>query len=290
MIMATNTSFQSTLWQKIKVHKVFSFLLVIIILAALMGILYLYYPIGVDWKETYNKLSIDFLHPYVNPTFTNPPWIIFLLPHAWLPLRIGNAINFILNATLIIFVVKRFGGDWKTLLMVFTSPPFFDLARTNNIDWIPMLALLIPPMWGLPLLVLKPHSIGAIVLVWWKKDRFSLRFFIPLLMMLSLSIIIWGAWFQKIGLITESQVWNFSPWPIGIPLGIYLAYQGFTKDDEFLAASATPFLTPYIAPYSITSILAFVGSKYKKEAFFIYAGFWIYFIVESRRLSYFHTF
>jgi hypothetical protein len=64
-----------------------------------------------------------------------------------------------------------------------------------------------------------------------------------------------------------------------------MLYRAYKADDEILAAAATPFLTPYIAPYSVTIVLALVGSKYRREAFFVYVGFWIYFIVEARRLA-----
>ena len=262
-----------------------SWLVIILLVTALILILYFYYPVGVDWEETFGQTATHLRDPYEINTFTNPPWVVFLLPHAWLPIKLGNAVNFALNLVLITAVVHKFGGDWKTLLLVFTSPPFFDLARTNNIEWIPLLATLLPPAWGLPVLVLKPHAIGGAALVWWKKEKHAIKMLIPLAAVVASSFLIWGFWPLKFGLVTDSDKWNFAPWPLGIPLGVYMLYRAYKSDDQFLAAAATPFLVPYIAPYSITAVLAYIGSKYRRAAFFVYVGFWVYFVVETRRVA-----
>ncbi len=242
------------------------------------------YPLGVDWEETYSQLPAHWRDPYEIKGFTSPPWIMLFLPHAWLPLDWGNAINLVLNILLIVVVIRRFSGGWLLLLLVFTSPPFFDLVRTNNVDWIPLLALLLPAMWGLPALVAKPQSMGGASLIWWKRSTNRLRLLLPLIIVVLLSFLIWGFWPLKIKPVNES-VWNFAPWPFLIPLGIYMLLRAYRKNDAFLAAAATPFLVPYIAPYSIAALLAFAGSKYRREAFMVYIAFWAYFIVESRRLA-----
>lgn len=246
--------------------------------------LQLYYPPAVDWEYSFSPLSEHWRNPYVIRTFTMPPWVTFLVPHAWLPLSWGNAINLSLNITVILALVRRYNGGWQTLLLVFTSPPFFDLARTNNIDWIPMLAFLIPPAWGLPLLAIKPQSMGASALIWWKREKFRWQMLLPLVLVLGISLFVWGNWIVELGLI-DNIVWNFAPWPLGIPLGVYMLVRAYKKDDVILAAVATPFLVPYIAPYSITALFALAGGKYRREVFIVYIAFWVFVIVESRRIA-----
>ena len=255
-----------------------------LLLVVFVALLQLMYPIGVDWASTFSQVDEHWRNPYVLEAFTSPPWLIALLPHAWLPTSWGNTINFGLNILVILAVVRRYQGGWKTLLLVFTSPPFFDLARTNNVDWIPLLSVLMPPMWGLPLLAIKPHTIGGIALVWWKRKRFNVLMFVPLVAVFILSLVIWGVWLLDLKPVDDTM-WNFAPWPFGIPLGAYMLYRAYKSDNEILAAAATPFLTPYIAPYSVTIILALVGCKYRREAFLVSVGFWIYLIVEARRLA-----
>jgi len=243
-----------------------------------------YYPPAVDWEYTFAATASHWRDPYAIETFTSPPWLIALLPHAWLPLAWGNALNLCLNILMIALVIRRFNGGWPLMLLVYTSPPFLDLVRTNNVDWIPLLALLLPPMWGLPILALKPHTLGAVALIWWKRSTQKIRLITPLLVVVALSLLIWGMWPLKIQTLGDVS-WNFAPWPFGIPLGIYMLYRAYRTDDEFLAAASTPFLVPYIAPYSIAGLLAFAGCKYRREAFFVYVAFWVYFIVESRRMA-----
>jgi hypothetical protein len=255
-----------------------------LIVGLLLVFLTKFYPVGVDWQWSYAPLSDQWRRPYAIETFTNPPWVIALVPHAWLPLQWGNAINLCLNILLVVLVVRRFGGGWPLMLLVFTSPPFLDLVRTNNVDWIPMLALLLPPPWGLPLLAIKPQAVGGVALIWWKRSENKIRLLLPLVVIVVLSLIVWGLWPTQIKSV-QNSIWNFAPWPFAIPLGLYMLFRAYRRDDEFLAAAATPFLVPYIAPYSLVTLLAFSGSKYRREAFFVYVGFWIYFIVETRRIE-----
>lgn len=122
-----------------------------------------------------------------------------------------------------------------------------------------------------------------VALIWWKQRGFDWRFPLPVVALGVLSVLIWGLWFTEIGLIETAGFWNFAPFPFFIPVGLYLLWRAYQTEDAFMAAAATPFLTPYIAPYSLTVVFAFVGCKYKKEVFFVWSGFWIYFIVEFRR-------
>ena len=139
-------------------------------------------------------------------------------------------------------------------------------------------------MWGLPLLVLKPHTLGGVALIWWKRSTQKIRLITPLVVVVALSFLIWGIWPLQIHSLTDVK-WNFAPWPFGIVLGAYMLFRAYQQDDEFLAAAATPFLVPYIAPYSLAGVLAFVGCKYRREAFFVYVAFWVYFIVETRLMG-----
>jgi len=243
-----------------------------------------FYPVGVDWEETYSQIPEHWRDPYEIKGFTSPPWIMVFLPHAWLPVEWGNAINLVLNLVLIILVITRFNGGWALMLLVFTSAPFIDLVRTNNVDWIPLLALLLPAMWGLPVLFAKPQALGGAAVIWWKQSANRIRLLIPVAIVLALSFIVWGFWPLEIKPVNQT-VWNFAPWPFLIPLGAYMLFRAYRSNDIFMAAAATPFLVPYIAPYSIASLLAFSGSKYRREALIVYIAFWVYFIVESRRLG-----
>jgi len=244
-----------------------------------------FYPIGVDWQYTFSELPLRLDDPFqvANGSFTNPPWVIALLPHAFLPLTWGNAVNFALTIMVLGILIWKYKGGWQALVMTFTSPVMLDLARTNNVDWIPALAFLIPPMWGLPLLAVKPQTLGAAALIWWKKEKFNPLMVVPLVVVIVLSFIIWGFWPARVGLLELAPNWNFAPFPFMIPLGMYMLWKAWQAEDEILAAAATPFLVPYFAPYSITPLLALVACKYRKIAFVVYIAWWVFLIVDYRR-------
>jgi hypothetical protein len=261
-----------------------------VLVAVLVFIFYRYAPVGVDWQETYHVAASKWRDPYDDTLFTNPPWALLLLPHAFFDLSLGNAINMLLNFAVLLLVIRRFGGGTSAILIVFTSPFIIDLARTNNIDWIPALSLLLTPTWGLLLLAVKPQSIGAVALIWWKEQKFSLRIFVPTLVVLGISFLVYGIWVTRLaGLPDHAGFWNIAPFPFGIPLGLYLLYVAYRAKDAddgvVLAALATAFLTPYVAPYSLNTVMALGASRYRREAFIVWVASWVYVIYTANRMS-----
>ena len=255
------------------------------VLVAIVIAVRAFVPIGVDWQGTFATLPDVWRNPYANEMFTNPPWIIALLPHAWLPLSWGNAINFVLNIAIISALIIRYKGGVVAFLLTFTSPMMIELLRTGNVDWIPALAFLLPPMWGLPLLFIKPQVLGGAALIWWKRSGYSIRMFVPLVILLLISIAIWGLWMTVGGLPDQAFWWNFAPFPLGIPLGIYLLVRAFREDDEIMAAGSTAFLVPYFASYSLVPLMALLSTRYPRAAFVLYIGFWWFLVVHMRRFG-----
>ncbi|MCB0194825.1 MAG: hypothetical protein KDJ65_22945 [Anaerolineae bacterium] len=251
---------------------------VILCLIVSVALLTKFYPLGVDWRVTFSQLS--FADPYSVDSFFNPPFTVLFLPHHVLPLHLSNAINFTLNIIVIAFAIYRLNGGWLAMALVFTSPVFFDLARTNNIDWLPLLGLVLGPYWGILFLVSKPQSLGGALLIWAKRDWKVLL--IPLAAIL-LAFAIWG--FRPTNFVSPplDASFNFSPFPIGIPYGLYLLWQAWKSDDSYLAAVATPLLVPYIAPYSLTGVLCILSCRHKKAAMWFYFAIWAFVIVEIRR-------
>ncbi|NDJ84493.1 MAG: hypothetical protein GYB66_01275 [Chloroflexi bacterium] len=270
-----------------KSERYLAFAILTITAIVMIAMFRLVYPVGVDWAETYYPAMRHLGAPYAHSDLAGLPWILFFVPHALLPLQWGNALNIFLNISVPLLYIRVNQGGWFAILIVFTSSLFFDLARTNNVDWIPLVAFLLPPIWGLPLLLAKPQAVGGAALIWWKRQRFSVRMLAPMVVIIVAAIVIWGT--QPIDGIRDvnpgNTAWNFAPWPFFIPLGLYLLYRGFKDDDEVLAAAATPFMVPYLAPYSLVALLTVIACKYRREALYIHLAFWMHFIVYSRRLE-----
>jgi len=218
------------------------------------------------------------------PGYINPPWAALLVLFGLFPLRLSNAINFLINVIVLFLLIKKVNGGWLGIILCFTSPFFWDLARVNPIDWIPVLGFILPTAWGLPLMAAKPQTLGAAAIVKWKNEKFKLTTLIPLGIVVAASFLIWGNWLPQGTNLLINKDWNFSFWPISIPLGIYVFYHAYKNSDEILAGAATPLLVPYIAPYSLACLIGLLSGKHKKLAITIYIVSVWYFFVEYRRL------
>ena len=136
------------------------------------------------------------------------------------------------------------------------------------------------------ILAVKPQIFGGVALVWWKERNHSLKMFIPVLIVIALSIVTYGLWMTRgIGLPENAGLWNLAPFPLGIPVGLWLLYQGYKKSDVALAGVATFFLTPYMAVYSATSLMVIGASKYKREAVIVWVVSFVWVIYSARRLA-----
>jgi hypothetical protein len=233
---------------------------------ALRGLL----PIGVDWREIYAGLS--FWWPYAAADFFNPPWLLVLLPHAWLPLSWGNALNFLLNVAVPCAVIFKFKGGWKAIALVFTSPFYIQLIATNNVDWVPLLAFLVPAQWSLPLLLTKPQAVGGAALVYLRRSRG--RALLPALGVIGFSAILWPGWWTALRLPPLDAAFNIAPFPLLAPLGLYALYRAWHSDDETLAAAATPLLVPYVAPYALTATMTVLSCRHPRLAAIIWLVMW----------------
>ena len=270
----------------LKTNKLFSIAVFVLALAMMAFIFYRFFPpLENDWMRFYSKLTANLSYPNHVPGYVNPPWAALLVPYGLLPIRISNVINLLLNIAVLFFAIRKVNGGWLGILLTFTSPLFFDLARVNPIDWIPLLGFLLPTAWGLPLMAIKPQTLGASMLIKWKNENYKIKPLIPLIVVVILSFLVWGFWINKEAVSFTNKPWNFSFWPLSIPLGIYVLYKAWKEGDELLTGASTALLVPYIAPYSIACIISILSGKYKKIAIALYLISWWYVMVEGRRLG-----
>lgn len=244
------------------------------------------FPIGRDW-QTWNVVTISQIQsPYSMPDFTGMPFAFFMLPHALLNMDIGNTINLALNVLVIGTVAYKYGGrQWHIALAItMTTPMFVNLLMSNNIDWIPLSAFLVPDWLAYPLLAMKPQMLGMSAVIRFKRNPQVTRL-LPLVIVLILSVAVWGAWWQHLGSGLTRLPWNFAPWPFFIPIGIYLLWIAWKRDDEIIAACATPFIMPYFAPYSLPGLHVLLACRYRRAAMWLWGFSWWYLIIESRRIG-----
>jgi len=125
----------------------------ILLTVILIGLFYLYLPLGVDWRDTYQPSTLELLRghsPYDIVPFVNPPWILLpLIPLAILPDKLGCAIWAVLSLYAYGYVAFKFGAKPLALLaLIFSYPVLFDLFY-GQIDALIILGFLMPPGIGI---------------------------------------------------------------------------------------------------------------------------------------------
>ena len=243
-----------------------------------LGIFYAFPPRGVDWRYTYSVLLSHWSAPYAVNGFINPPYIMAFIPYAFLPFRWSSAVNALINLGVLALANWKYKGGLLGLLLIFTSYYFLNLMVANNIDWIPLLGVMCPPWLGLIMISVKPQTLAGVGLIWLK--RHGPKILIPAAGVLALSLVIWHGWVvqwiaAERGIGLQNGGWNFSPFPLLIPLGIFMLYKAWQSDDEILAAMATGCFMPYFGIYSMTSVLAIAGCKHRSWAIALWLAGWI---------------
>ncbi len=243
-------------------------------------------PIGRDWP-TFNISTLAQIRtPYDTNGFVGMPFVFFALPHSLLPVGIGNAVNLTLNVLVIAAVAYRYAGkQWHIAFAItLTAPTSIDLLMTNNIDWLPLLSFLVADWLAYPLLAMKPQMLGGAAIIRFKRNPNPLAL-IPLFVMLVVSVLIWGAWWTHLGSGLMDVPWNFAPFPYLIPVGCWLLWQAWQRDDEIIAACATCFFVPYFAPYSITGVHVLLTSRYRRVGMWLWIASWWFVIIAARRIG-----
>jgi len=250
------------------------------LLFGLLTALFYNFPIGIDWKNAHHAAH-DLRH-YDRHAFIGIPLSLVFIPHVLLPIQLGNAINLALNVSVPMLVLYRYRAGLWAIGAVYLCPPFYVTLTTNNIEWLPLIGFLVPPMFGVALVALKPQALSGVLIVWIK--RHGVKIIVPLLMIGVVILMVWGLTPLHVMRRAETDVtWNFAPWPFLIPVGIFLLWKAWREDDEFIAAAATPLLVPYIAGYTLPVTICVLACKYPKLAFAITVGLWWLLVVETRR-------
>lgn len=231
---------------------------VFIVFVLLSVAVYLFLPMGMDWRNTYRPAALhvwNFESPYLVKIFHSPPWtVIPLIPLALLPVQVGFAINFSLSMAATAYTAYRMGAKPLVILALLLSYPILFMAAYGQIDWLVYLGFLMPPQLGLFFVLIKPQvSIGLVL--FWGIEAFRLggikqviRVFLPVTLALGLSFLFFGNWFQS-SLTEIDRGFNASFWPQSIPIGLVLLYRALRKKDAHLSISTSPFLSPYLAPH-----------------------------------------
>jgi hypothetical protein len=248
-----------------------------------------YLPNGIDWHDTFRPAARELLalrSPYTVDGFYYPVWSLLPLALvAWLPENIGRALHLLMSLAGFGYVAYRLGAKPLALAAFLVSPPVLHCLLNSNIDWIPLLGVVLPPQAGLFLLVVKPQ-VGLVVgLFWlveaWRKGRWRevLRVFWPVTVAMLATFAVFGLYPLRYAH-TLSFWWNASLWPESIPVGLALLVASLRRRRMEYALAASPCLSPYVLFHSWSgALVALVASE--TEFLAAVAGLWVLVIVRA---------
>ena len=213
-----------------------------------------------DWVMAYRPACLALLSghsPYLitSERFANAPWALLpLIPLALLPVEWGRLLLILVSLAAIAFVAYRLRAGPITMIAFMLSPFVFRCLYYGQIDWLPLLGIIMPPWLGLFFIAVKPQTCGLVALYWlveaWKAGT-VIRTFAPVTIATLVSFGAFGFWparaaeFGRLG----------AMWPWSIVLSVALLVVAYRRKDKTLAAAASPLASPYAQMHSFTSVL-----------------------------------
>ena len=223
--------------------------------------------------------------PYVEGFF-NPPWaLIPIIPLLRFPGWLADGLLTTLNAVCILAVAWKRGARGWLLAIVFLAPCIIAELRSANITGITALGIILPPQIGLFFILLKPQLGFPIAIFWfveaWRKGhlREVIRVFAPVSIAFIISFALFGLWPLN-SLHAIQEIYNMSPWPAGIPIGLLMLLYSFRTHEIRYAMFATPFLTPYLAFHGYS--IAFLGLlPIFQDTIIVEIGLWLFLLING---------
>jgi hypothetical protein len=255
---------------------------VIVILAAALASVF---PFGPDWREVYYRAIKDLLagrnpHETVQPRFLNPTWILLpMLPLGALPIAWGGAIFFLASVMSFAYAAYKLGASPLAMGAFVFSPPVVHCLLNGNVDWIPLLGVVLPPQIGLFLVTAKPQIGVTVSLFWlveaWRKGRARevARVFGPVIVAFGVTFVIFGFW-PRMWLDQPEQWWNASLFPWSVPFGLWWIAQALRKREIKYALPAGPALSPYVIFHTWSAAVISVVSS-ERATLALSAGLWV---------------
>ncbi len=262
---------------------------VLMLVLIVLGSFYL--PLGIDWRDTYRPATLALLSgksPYSVDIFFSAPWsLIPFIPLALLPVNIGRAILLLIGMGSFAFTAYKLGAKPLALIAFLLSPPVIHCLLNSNIEWLPLLGLIMPPQIGLFFIAIKPQIGIGVGLFWlieaWRKKgiREVVRVFWPITLTLLISFLIFGLWPLRFrDTLTLTRAYNASLWPSSIPIGLTLLVASIRTRNFRYAIASSPCLSPYVLLHAWVGALVSIVSQ-PIETITAVIGLWILVIIRA---------
>lgn len=226
-----------------------------------------------DWF-VYRQSSLDLLsglNPMNTPFNYLPPWAaVVISPFAVLPALIGHALGILSMLILVIVTVKQLHGnlDIVTILLISTSPFLLHNVLWGNLEWLPLLGMLLPTTWGLIFVTVKPQSgIGPLLyhVVQFLRGKESFRTWIPFGVVVILAFALYQYPFSMgkppADIVASASL---APFPWGVPFGIFGLWWAVKHEDVWLAYAVSPLLAPYFTLHTLIGPFVVIATRDKR--------------------------
>jgi hypothetical protein len=241
-------------------------------------------PIWYDQEATFTQAAANVLNPYALPRFMYPPWTaIPLIPFGVPPLSLHLSVllQTSLYFFLLVWVIYKFGGSYRAVLIALTSFFALDNGLELNIEWMVMIGLLVPPAFSGFFLLTKPQIALGVMVSYSRRD--FVRAVMLILALMLISFLLWGEWLTKAyaALSTHTLGASFNlapsalmPFPVSYLIGAFLMWRAFRRRDAILSIQAWLFFVPYITFYSVLPHFALFAIRYRRTATIISVCMW----------------
>jgi hypothetical protein len=242
-----------------------------------------YMEIVTDW-DVYRQASLDFLrglNPMRTPFNYLPPWMSLLIaPVAILPRWAGYVVGGVIMLMATIVAVKKLKGDLWTILLVSTTPFLLHNLLWGNLEWVPLLGMLLPSMWGLIWISAKPQSGAGVVLydlAQVARRKMPITVLLPFGVTGLLALLLYQYPFS-IGTPPAEVVAtaSYDVFPVGVPVGLALIAWAIKHDDRWLAYAASPLLMPYFTSHTLIGPFLVPATRSKRWAIIAWIIAWAY--------------
>ncbi len=238
---------------------------------------------GVDWRESFYpavSLLLQGVNPYFQRTVFAPVWSLALLaPLSLFGWSVGVVLIFMLNFSILVFVLYRLKVRPIIILLVVLSPMSYWYLRQGNLDSFVLLGTVLPPPYSFLFLATKPQ-IGIMaglyqVYALWRERGWlrTLLLCLPACVAIAANLLLIYLSPPRVDVVGAG--WNVSMFPWSIPLGLGLLYLAWKKEREHFAIASSPFFSPYLQFGSwIIAFLAVTDNVYLTFGIMVMSWAW----------------
>jgi hypothetical protein len=239
--------------------------------------------LATDWLTCFKPAVLQFIsgqNPYAGGAcFYNAPWLLIpFIPLAFLSDIPSVLLIWFIAVLCVIFVARKLGASPLTITILLLSPALGYELFVTNLNWLIAVGLILPPQFGLFLLLAKPQLGMVVALFWlvesWRTEgiRKVIKIFAPVALTLLVSLMIYGLWPLHAIWLKDSH-WNVSMFPESIGIGLLLTYHALKSHKIGLAILASPFFAPYVGFHSwVFCLLGLAASPI--ETLLAVSGLW----------------